>query len=40
MFAYTLASNLCSEATNIDDFILFELTVIAEAKIEFVLDRF
>ena len=40
MFAYTLASNTCSETTNMDDGISMFLTVVSEVKSEFMLERF
>ena len=39
MFAYALASNTCSETTNMDDGMMF-LTVVSEVKSEFMLKRF
>ena len=35
MFAYALASNTCSETTNMDDGISMFLTVVSEVKSEF-----
>ena len=40
MFAYALASNTCSETTNMDDGISMFLTVVSEVKSEFILKRF
>ena len=40
MFAYTLASNTCSETTNMDDGVSVFLTMVAEVKSEFMLERF
>ena len=40
MFAYALASNTCSETTNMDDGISMFLTVVSEVKSEFMLERF
>ena len=40
MFAYTLASNTCSETTNMDDRVSMFLTVVSEVKSEFMLERF
>ena len=40
MFAYALASNTCSETTNMDDGISMFLTVVSEVKSEIMLKRF
>ena len=40
MFAYTLASNTCSETTNMDDGVSVFLKMVAEVKSEFMLERF
>ena len=40
MFAYALASNTCSETTNMDDGISMFLTVVSEVKSEFMLEGF
>ena len=40
MFAYPLASNTCSETTNMDYRVSMFLTVVAEGKSDFMLERF